>query len=57
MACSALNITGNVDKDVITKRYQEAHFAKDDGELKDLDLKMKDQTDAIQNAVAKYVLI
>ncbi len=38
---------------ILQKRLQEAHHAKDDGEMKDLDLQMKGNTDEIQNNIAK----
>jgi len=52
-AAKALDVGDHSDKAAIKSRFQEAQFAGDDGDLKDLDLQMKSQTDSIQNDIVQ----
>ena len=39
--------------DVLIERFQEAHHSRDDSDMKQLDLKMKGKTDAVQDQINK----
>ena len=53
VAVKALNVSEDISKDALRNRLQEAHFNKDPGDMKDLDLSMKGKTDEIQNDIVK----
>ena len=53
VAAKALNVDDAADTQRLRTRLQEAHFSKDGGEMKDLDLSMKGKTDEIQNDIVK----
>ena len=53
VAASALNLPDPSELANLWERLQSAHFSRDDGEMKDLDLAMKGKTDELMNDIVK----
>ena len=53
VAAQAFMMDESDDEDLLERKMREAHFSRDPGSLKDLDLSMKAATDKYQNRIAK----
>ena len=53
VAKEAFNIvTGDASVRALSEKYKQAHYSKDDVDLRMLDLSMKGETDRLQNEIA-----